>query len=251
MLPGRLGLRAGEFAHIDEEWVDFYAGMIEIPEQDPCTNGEDGGPCGYCRSLAKSVAKHATPSIEEAKLHLLEQGQLVDFGMTYQELSAVFDAYDSNHIPEEEIDVHVDDALAIGHSGHRDPHDTYEGLCDRAQKQRERHNVTVEEAIQQYWVPKAEAAAQEVPFDFSSTTVMAVEDFFDYVDRYPNSRTTVNRRIDDALLAADLDKNYTSPHGLRATAATFHAGRGLDLFPYSRCLAGNNSVQLSSTSSLQ
>lgn len=231
LVAGRLGLRAGEIAHIDEEWVDFRGGMIEIPEQEPCTKGEDGGPCGYCRSLAKSVVKHAVPSIEEAKLHLLEQGQLVDLGMTYQELLAAFDAYDSNHIPKEELDDRVDDALAIGHSGHRDPYDAYEELCDRAEKHRDRHDVTVEEAIQQYWIPKTEAAAREVPFDFSSRTVMAIEDFFDYVDRYPNSRTTVNRRVDDALLAADLEKNYTSPHGLRATAATFHAGRGLDPLP--------------------
>ena len=231
IVAGRLGLRAGEIAHMHRDWVDFRSGIITIPKYEPCTKGEDGGPCGYCRSLAKSVVDHAVPTPEEAKLHLLEQGQLVDLGMTYQELLASFRAFDSNHIPKEDLDDRVQDALAIAHNGPRDPWDAYDELCQRADDHRDRHDVTLEEAIEQYWIPKTDAAAREVPFDFSSRAEMAVEDFFQRVDRYPNSRTTVNRRVDDALLAAGFGKNYSSPHGLRATAATFHAGRGLEAVP--------------------
>jgi len=231
VVAGRLGLRAGEIAHMHREWVDFRSGIIVIPEHQRCTKSASGGPCGYCRSLAKSVVDHAVPTVEESKLHLLEQGQLVDLGMVYQELLASFSAFDSNHIPKEDLDDRVQDALAIGHDGPRDPFDAYQELCHRAEKHRDRHNVTLDEAIDQYWIPKTAAAARQVPFDFSSRAEMAIEDFFDVVDRYPNSRTTVNRRVDDALVAAGFDKNYTSPHGLRATAATFHAGRGLDVIP--------------------
>jgi integrase len=233
IVSGRLGLRAGEIAHMHEDWVDFREGIITIPDQHDCTKGEDGGPCGYCRSLAKSVVKHAVPTIQESKLALLEQGQLVDLGMTYQELLAAYRAYDENQIPEESLTDRVNDALAIGHDGQRDPWDAYDELCERAEAHRDRHDVTLDEAIEQYWIPKTEASAREVPFDFSSRAEMAIEDFFDdrAISRYPNSRTTVNRRVDDALEAAGFDKNHSSPHGLRATAATFHAGRGLEAIP--------------------
>jgi len=30
---GRLGMRAGEIAHMHEDWVDFRAGIIDIPDQ--------------------------------------------------------------------------------------------------------------------------------------------------------------------------------------------------------------------------
>jgi len=229
IVAGRLGLRAGEIAHMHREWVDFRAGIITIPEHEPCSKGEDGGPCGYCRSLAKSVVDHAVPTSEESKLHLLEQGQLVDLGMTYQELLAAYRAFDANHIPREDLNDRVQDALAIGQSGGRDPHDAYDELCSRAERHRERHDVTLHEAVDRYWTPKTDAAARDVPFDFSQRGIMAIEDFFDTVKRYPNSRTTVNRRVDDALIAAGFAKNYSSPHGLRATAASYHAGRGLDM----------------------
>lgn len=229
---GRLGMRAGEIAHIHEDWIDFRDGIIKIPDQHDCTKGEDGGPCGYCRSLAKSVVKHAVPSIEEAKLTLLEQGQLVDLGMAYQELLAAFRAFDDNQIPKESLDDRVNDALAISSGAGRDPWDAYDELCERAEAHRDRHDVTLDEAIEQYWIPKTDASAREIPFDFSSRAEMAIEDFFEKgIDRYPNSRTTVNRRVDDALEAADFGQKYSSPHGLRATAATYHAGRGLEAIP--------------------
>lgn len=58
LVGGRLGLRAGEIAHLDEDWVDWRRNMIEIPRHDPCTKGQDGGPCGYCRQAAKQRVDH-------------------------------------------------------------------------------------------------------------------------------------------------------------------------------------------------
>jgi len=54
-MAGRLGMRAAKIAHMNEEWVDFKNGMIEIPEEEPCTKSKNGDECGYCRSLANFV----------------------------------------------------------------------------------------------------------------------------------------------------------------------------------------------------
>lgn len=55
MLSGRLGMRAGEIAHITEEWVDWRDEMIYVPRHQPCQKGSDGGVCGYCRQLSRSM----------------------------------------------------------------------------------------------------------------------------------------------------------------------------------------------------
>ena len=229
LVAGRLGMRAGEIAHMREDWVDFRSGMIRIPEQDICDKGEDGGPCGYCRSLAQSVVKHAVPSLHDARLELLEQGQLIDLGMGYQELLAAHRARDDGHVTPEEFEDRVEDALALADRNGRDGWEAYDQLQDRAEKYRDRRDVTLDEALEQYWIPKTDAAAREIPFDFDARAEIVIEDFFDRVDRYPTSRTTVNRRVDDALEAAGMDTEACSPHGLRATAASHHAGRGLDV----------------------
>lgn len=52
---GRLGLRAGEIAHLDEEWINWNRNLIEIPAYDNCTKGQDGGICGYCRKAAEQA----------------------------------------------------------------------------------------------------------------------------------------------------------------------------------------------------
>lgn len=63
LVGGRLGLRAGEIAHMDESWIDWRRNMIEIPRFDPCTKGEDGGQCGYCRQQAAQRVDH-NPGLE-------------------------------------------------------------------------------------------------------------------------------------------------------------------------------------------
>ena len=56
---GRLGLRAGEIAHLRREWVSYETGMIDIPSHEPCRKGRDGGRCGYCRRQARRVVANA------------------------------------------------------------------------------------------------------------------------------------------------------------------------------------------------
>lgn len=55
-MAGRLGLRAGEIAHMDESWIDWRRSLICIPRQYDCTKGKDGGICGMCRQNARQKA---------------------------------------------------------------------------------------------------------------------------------------------------------------------------------------------------
>ncbi|WP_435065905.1 tyrosine-type recombinase/integrase [Halobaculum sp. EA56] len=59
LVAGRLGLRAGEIAHMRDSWIDRRNRMIRIPAQQDCTKGRDGGRCGYCRRQAEQVVEYA------------------------------------------------------------------------------------------------------------------------------------------------------------------------------------------------
>lgn len=153
LVAGRLGLRAGELAHMKQSWVDPRRNMIEIPYHEPCKKGRDGGKCGYCRQIAEQKANYNS-------------------------------------------------------------------------------DVTYEDALSETWTPKTDAAVREIPYSFDAETELMIERFFDRYDEYPCSRQSVNRRVTRAAEAAtDLDPERVFPHCLRATAATYHAGRGLDVLP--------------------
>jgi integrase len=153
LVAGRLGMRAGEIAHMREDWVDWRRNMVVVPRHEPCEKGKDGGPCGYCRQQAQQRVEHND-------------------------------------------DLALDDALAYS------------------------------------WSAKTDAAAREIPFDFDPRVSLAVERFFEKYDEYPTSRQSVNRRVTKAAeTAPQLDATDVYPHALRATAATFHAARGLDVLP--------------------
>jgi integrase len=68
LVAGRLGMRAGEIAHMREGWVDWRRNLIDIPRHQPCDDGRDGGLCGYCLRKAEQKTGHGDePSLEEAK----------------------------------------------------------------------------------------------------------------------------------------------------------------------------------------
>lgn len=152
---GRLGLRRGELAHLQGDWIDWREKMIEIPLSSSCNKARDGeSVCGYCRQLARQRVESS------------------------------------------------DDDL------------------------------TFEEAIQWMWVPKTEAAAREIYFGFDARAELFIERYFDNPSytKFEASSTSINRRVKKAAEKVDiLDKENVRPHSLRATAATFHAGRGLKL----------------------
>lgn len=66
LVAGRLGLRAGEIAHLKEDWVDWRRNMIVIPRHEQCTKGRGGGVCGYCRSCAEQMVEHNNIGIDDA-----------------------------------------------------------------------------------------------------------------------------------------------------------------------------------------
>ncbi|MHC3382064.1 tyrosine-type recombinase/integrase [Haloarcula sp. H-GB5] len=75
--------------------------------------------------------------------------------------------------------------------------------------------ITTDEAAALEWSPKNPNASREVPFD-----------------EWPESQTTINRRVDTALERVDeFDRDTTTPHGLRATAASHASARGLSPLP--------------------
>jgi integrase len=63
---GYLGLRAGEIAHFDTDWLDWHDRVVRIPEYDNCNDGSGDGVCGYCRSRAEDYAETNDVSMQTA-----------------------------------------------------------------------------------------------------------------------------------------------------------------------------------------
>lgn len=108
------------------------------------------------------------------------------------------------------------------------------GDCRQLAEQMVAHNDDLEiaEAIAKFWQPKTAAAAREIPFDFSPRTELVLERYFDRFDRWEWSAQAVNRRLTKAAeLAEEIEADAIYPHALRATAASFHAARGLRVLP--------------------
>jgi len=108
------------------------------------------------------------------------------------------------------------------------------GYCTQAAKQQLDHDAEkdLETVLDEYWNPKTEAAVRDVPFGWDQRIAVAIEWLIDTYGGWPHSFSTLQRRLETALELADgLDKSDTTLHGLRATAASYHAGRGLDAGP--------------------
>lgn len=90
-------------------------------------------------------------------------------------------------------------------------------------------DLDLETALEWVWVPKTKAAAREIYYGWDPRATMYLERYFDSeeYDRYEASGTAIGRRVTKAAELAGLDADALHPHALRATAATFHAARGL------------------------
>lgn len=103
--------------------------------------------------------------------------------------------------------------------------------CMQKARQAEDYNdISYEDALAERWHPKTDSAIREIPFGFNARLELIIERFFEKFDEYPDSATSINRRVKRASenSSADLD---VYPHCLRATSATYHAGRGLGVIP--------------------
>jgi integrase len=79
-LSGRLGLRAGEIAHMKEDWIDWRRSMIEIPLHQTCEKGKDGGICGMCKQNARQKSDGRTEKRYERVHDDLEAGDELEPG---------------------------------------------------------------------------------------------------------------------------------------------------------------------------
>jgi len=115
------------------------------------------------------------------------------------------------------------------------PDRTICGECRQAAKQRVEHadELTYEEALKWVWTPKTEAGARKIYYGHDTRAEMYLERYFDSdeYERFEASGTAISRRVKKAAEATDeLDPEEAHPHGLRATAATYLAGRGLGIY---------------------
>lgn len=104
------------------------------------------------------------------------------------------------------------------------------GYCRQAvdQMERNRDDPDRDELKKLYWRPKTEASVRSIPYGSISTRVeFAVEWLCATHDGWPYSSSTVRRRIEEAAENAPGLEREVTPHGLRGTAATFHAGNGV------------------------
>ncbi|SEP26369.1 Phage integrase family protein [Halogranum amylolyticum] len=106
------------------------------------------------------------------------------------------------------------------------------GYCRRQSIQEATRNdeLTEEEALEVRWHPKTIASARAIPFDLSLRLELCIERFTNRYDSFSHSRLTINRRVQEAANQANLN-GRVYPHCLRATAASYHAYKGVAPVP--------------------
>jgi integrase len=225
---GRLGLRAGEIAHMQSDWIDYRRRMINIPYHEPCEKGRYGGICGYCRSQADQRVEYNAMTLAEARLDVLrnEFGRNLP-GSIRNQMQATHVAHVKGTLEEDTLTRQLEHLLENAPTV-EDADDLLASLNEVARDHREEETVTQETAESQMWTAKTESAERSVPFDHDPRAEIFIERYFDRFDEWTRSRQAVNRRVTEALQAADeLAESATHPHGLRATAATHLAARGI------------------------
>jgi len=225
---GRLGLRPGELCHMTADWVDFRKRMIEIPFHEPCEKGKNGGICGYCRQQSAQRIEYNSLSLTEARLEVLreEMGPHLPRDLTGK-IRAMTRAAIDGDLEDEFVERQLEALLETAETA-RDADVLKEAIDEVAEQYQEENTITQDEAEDAMWRGKTENAARKVPFDWDPRTELVIERFFDRFDEWPESRTTINRRVSECLrLADELEEEDCNPHGLRATAASRMAARGL------------------------
>lgn len=101
--------------------------------------------------------------------------------------------------------------------------------CKQMAQQMADHNEAADydTALARRWNPKTAMAERSVPFAFSGRVEIVLERYFDEFGQFMYTAQAANRRLN--WLADRLDDvGRVTPHTLRATAASYHAGRGLN-----------------------
>lgn len=233
-VAGRLGLRAGELLHMREDWIDWRQRRICIPIHEPCTKGEGDDCCGYCSQQARQKAEYSQLTLAEARLEVLQEelAQLPSIpGDLQRQLQTAHVVHIDSDLTEESINRQLE-AILESAEMIDDAQSFKSALDDVAEEYRKENQMTVEEAESEMWSAKTENAEREVPFDWSPRCEIVIERFFDVFDGWEKSMSALRRRVDRSLeLAEKLEVGDTTPHGLRATAASHIAGRGIEATP--------------------
>jgi len=106
------------------------------------------------------------------------------------------------------------------------------GMCKQLARQRAARDeeISEAEAMDQQWSAKTDAAARSVYFGFDPRLKLWMDRFFDLYERWEWSAMMINRIVNRCADAADgLDAERVRPHSLRASAASYHAAKGLDM----------------------
>jgi len=105
------------------------------------------------------------------------------------------------------------------------------GYCRQLAEQKVAHNddMTDEDALRRCWEPKTQAAQRSIPYDFHPRAEITIRRYFNRFDRFQTSKSGVDRRLESVVEQVDaVSDDRVYPHCLRATAASYHASRGLD-----------------------
>lgn len=108
------------------------------------------------------------------------------------------------------------------------------GYCHRRAEEKAEYNehISKELALDKRWHPKTEESIREVPFSFSARAEVLMERYWSVHSEFPDSCQAINRRVERAAEKCEsVDADNFYPHALRATAASYHAGRGLSVTP--------------------
>lgn len=102
------------------------------------------------------------------------------------------------------------------------------GYYQRQARQEAAHNdqLTESDAVSSCWHPKTVASARSIPFDLSLRIELCIDRFADRYEGFPRSRSTINRRVQEAADQTDLSGRIY-PYCLRATAASHHTYKGV------------------------
>lgn len=166
-LTGRLGMRKGEVAHLDSEWVNWSEGTIDIPKHDTCGKGQHGDePCGYCRNRAKARTETNNISVDDAE----------------RAIQQVIDESTARQLSDAEL---RGEAVAL----------------------QSEVNIGLDDALELQWQPKTLKSARRIPFDFDVRVEMQIERFFERFDGWEASAATVNRRVSRVAELSNVEAN--------------------------------------------
>jgi len=99
-------------------------------------------------------------------------------------------------------------------------------------------NIKLSDVSKNRWAPKTEQGSRAIPFDFDPDIVSVIQYIMDKYQRNPFSYSQIRFRIRSLGKIAQI--RDLSPHGLRASAATFFARDGMKAYHLTTIMGWHN-----------